>query len=581
MQTARFLTPLLLALSTLGGVSCESHPGVEPGAVAKLPATTQDAREPDSAIILRNAFVRVTDSATIGVGPAGGELTGEDGLRLEVPANALDAEAELTARPIQTRTPDAPGITFVSDAYAFTPHGTHFDTPVTITLPFEAGGDGLQVYRLDDEADLTWSLVEGVDFEDRHATFTTDGFSIYGIGCTVGESCCELKARPVDLLFVIDDSGSMREEQTAVIQELPDLVRVLTSGDLDGDGTQDFLPIEDLRVAVISTNMGTSGFPSEPARHDCRTNDGFGQDGILTTDLPTPRCTAKTAEHRCPFSACEGGQCTLPEGCAASYDPYLTLASDDNAEDFLQDVTCKVRLGTTGCGLEQQLEASLKALMPANCDEPYCDFVGSSREHDSPGANAGFLRADSVLAVVLVTDEDDCSVENPAITDDAWVETHPKDGISGHVNLRCVEYAEELWPVVTPSGAPERYAPGLLSLRTDPKDLVFAAIAGFPGDLVEPEDANPLNVDYEALLAGEAMEERLGVDPSDRPYKLLPSCTGGEDAEAYPPRRIGTVAKQLHEAGAGAVVASICEDLHLAFESITWAIARALRQSCR
>jgi hypothetical protein len=219
--------------------------------------------------------------------------------------------------------------------------------------------------------------------------------------------------------------------------------------------------------------------------------------------------------------------------------------------------------------------------MPANCDEPYCDFVGPSSGHGSPGANTGFLRADSVLAVVLVTDEDDCSVENPAITDDAWVETHPKDGISGYMNLRGVEYPEELWPVVTQSGAPERYAPGLLSLRSDPKDLVFAAIAGFPGDLVEPEEADPLNVDYEALLAGEAMEEWFEVDSRDRINKLLPSCIGGEGAEAYPPRRIGTVAKQLHEAGAGAVVASICEDLHLAFESITWAIARALRQSCR
>jgi hypothetical protein len=307
METLRWLTLLLLALSILRSLPCESDPGVEPGAVARLPATTEDAGEPESAFTLPDAFVRVTDSATIAVGPAGGELTRGDGLRLAVPANALNTEAELTARPIQARTPDAPGITFVSDAYTFTPHGTHFDTPVTITLPFKAEGDGLQVYRLDDEDDLTWSLVEGADFEDGHATFTTDGFSIYGIGCTVGESCCELKARPVDLLFVIDDSGSMLEEQSAVIPEVPNLVRVLTSGDLDGDGTQDFLPIEDLRVAVTSTNMGTSGFPSEPAQHHCSTNDRFGQDGILTTDLPTPRCTARSAEFRCPFSSCEGG----------------------------------------------------------------------------------------------------------------------------------------------------------------------------------------------------------------------------------------------------------------------------------
>ena len=314
MQAHRVLTPFLLALSTLGIASCDSDPGGEPALDAGPPAATQDASAPDPAMTPPDAFVRVADSASIAVGPAGGELTREDGLRLEVPAKALDTETELAARPIKIRAPDMPGVVFVPGAYAFTPHGTHFDEPVSITLPFEAEGYGLLLYRLDDEFDLTWSLVEGALFQDGRVSFTTDGFSIYGIGCTVGESCWELKARPVDLLFVIDDSWSMSEEQTAVVQELPGLVRVLTSGDLDGDGRQDFRPIQDLRVAVISTDMGTSGFPSGR-----RTGQLFGQDGVFTTDLPRPPCQAWSAKWQCPFSSCERGQCALPEGCAASW----------------------------------------------------------------------------------------------------------------------------------------------------------------------------------------------------------------------------------------------------------------------
>ena len=100
MQTFRSLTPLLLALSALVTASCEREPGIEPSTIVKLAGTIRDAGEPDSAVTLPDAFVRVTDSATIAVGPAGGELTREDGVRLLVPANALDAEAELTARPI-------------------------------------------------------------------------------------------------------------------------------------------------------------------------------------------------------------------------------------------------------------------------------------------------------------------------------------------------------------------------------------------------------------------------------------------------------------------------------------------------
>src|SRR5688572_5332869 len=57
----------------------------------------------------------------------------------------------------------------------------------------------------------------------------------------------------VDLLFVVDDSGSMTEEQDNLARQLPELVRVLTTGKLDDDHT--FRPV-DLHVGVISTDMG-------------------------------------------------------------------------------------------------------------------------------------------------------------------------------------------------------------------------------------------------------------------------------------------------------------------------------------
>src|SRR5690242_14520574 len=38
----------------------------------------------------------------------------------------------------------------------------------------------------------------------------------------------------VDLLFVIDNSGSMAEEQVKLSAQLPRLVQVLTTGDFDG-----------------------------------------------------------------------------------------------------------------------------------------------------------------------------------------------------------------------------------------------------------------------------------------------------------------------------------------------------------
>src|SRR3954462_2244530 len=61
----------------------------------------------------------------------------------------------------------------------------------------------------------------------------------------------------VDLLFVVDNSGSMAEEQATLGKELPRLVKVLTSGDLEGDGEQDFKPV-DLHFGVVSTDLGAA-----------------------------------------------------------------------------------------------------------------------------------------------------------------------------------------------------------------------------------------------------------------------------------------------------------------------------------
>src|SRR4051812_28839554 len=60
----------------------------------------------------------------------------------------------------------------------------------------------------------------------------------------------------VDLLFMIDDSGSMKEEQKNIAVQLPHLVTILATGDLDGDGKQDFQPVSSLQLGVVTSDMG-------------------------------------------------------------------------------------------------------------------------------------------------------------------------------------------------------------------------------------------------------------------------------------------------------------------------------------
>lgn len=64
----------------------------------------------------------------------------------------------------------------------------------------------------------------------------------------------------LDLLFVVDNSGTMTEEQAALTRELPEMMRAITEGDLDVDGTPESQPFDSVRVGAITSDMGVGGF---------------------------------------------------------------------------------------------------------------------------------------------------------------------------------------------------------------------------------------------------------------------------------------------------------------------------------
>ena len=89
------------------------------------------------------------------------------------------------------------------------------------------------------------------------------------------------------------------------------------------------------------------------------------------------------------------GTCT-----ATGLDTGATFISDiggvRNYTGRLENVfTCIAALGETGCGFEHQFAAVPRAL--------------GADGRPAPAENQGFLRPDAYLAIVLVTNEDDCS----------------------------------------------------------------------------------------------------------------------------------------------------------------------------
>jgi hypothetical protein len=280
-------------------------------------------------------------------------------------------------------------------------------------------------------------------------------------------------AQKVDLLFVIDNSNSMKDAQQSLAAGVGTLRAQLA---VDGQAP-------DLHVAVVSTNVG-----ADPSRaNGC---DGDGDDGRL---LVRRECTGID------------GTFLIDEAGAADRVTNYTGTFEDN-------LGCMLKLGTGGCGFEQPLESMRRALTRPQ--------------------NAGFLRDDALLAIVFVTDEDDCSASDPTLF--SGEPSDPVDSELGPLSsFRCFDFGVVCEPGGREVGARTHCRPAedspylvpiatyvdfLRSLKPDPADVVVSAIAGDVSPVeVVAADIEPDGIADEPLVA-HSCESALGV--ADPPIRL-------------------------------------------------------------
>ncbi|HTU60000.1 MAG TPA: hypothetical protein VMF89_16220, partial [Polyangiales bacterium] len=226
----------------------------------------------------------------------------------------------------------------------------------------------------------------------------------------------------VDVLFVIDNSGSMSEEQLKLSKELPRLVRVLASGDLDGmpnaDGQPDFQPVASLHLGVVSTDLGVNG---QQGVNGCGSSSFKADDTNVGSsrkaDQSKPRgdegrLLSSDAVARAGVNVDVDGKVVQaiaprPECANSGVQRFLDYTPEKSSvEDVALKFGCVAQLGVNGCGYEQQLESMWRALAPSSD----ISFSGGSSGQGAPsGLNNGFLRDDAVLVVIVVSDEEDCS----------------------------------------------------------------------------------------------------------------------------------------------------------------------------
>ncbi len=403
----------------------------------------------------------------------------------------------------------------------------------------------------------------------------------------------------LDLLFVVDNSGSMREEQMALREQFPRLIATLTTG-VRSDGTV-FPRVRSLHLGVVSTDMGLPGVPNRAGLGCGDESRPLGDDGVLR-DVPNP-----------------GGDPSL--SCKSGFPPFLAffaspdpLNNQNRITELANDFACVSSLGTIGCGFEQPLEAALRALWPSDNVLPNGEpgaFVDGRPFIDNTmfgkgapaGPNSGFLRnnvneGQSLIAVVVVTDEEDCSSHNMGhfVPENFLAQGDPLKSVA--LNLRCYHEALRVGgDEARDNGeanlyATSRYVEALKALRPGRPDLVmFAAIVGVPTDLVDPslladvnfDNATARNAYYDGLLNDVRMIETPDTGTFNANPNLIPSClrtVPGSDVvqRAFPPRRYIKVAKAM---GENAAITSICsDDFTPAIDQIVERMSQKLGAEC-
>ena len=343
-----------------------------------------------------------------------------------------------------------------------------------------------------------------------------------------------LPNRDVDVLFVIDNSPSMADKQAALVAGFPKMMDAL--GTLEGG-------LPNLHIGVITSDMGSMGSldlepgPTigNPQYGGC---SGRGDDGNLKhNDGPDPAVELGGALYISDLGNEDGSRTR-------------------NYTGELRDVFTKIAtVGAGGCGFEQHLASMRRALTNT--------------------ANGDFLRPNANLAVVILADEDDCSMAHSALLG-------PESDMMGLLgSFRCTRFGiecdvgGETTDAMNQLGVKDNCHPRtdsayvedvtpfvdfLNGLKDDPRAVMVAAIAG---------PTTPVTIE-------------LRTSPVGAGIALAHSCTylgsGNEPELADPAVRIHALVDAFEDRSSFSTVCT--DDLSLSLASIGYSTRQLVGDPC-
>ncbi len=234
---------------------------------------------------------------------------------------------------------------------------------------------------------------------------------------TIVEPLPQSRVERIDILLAIDNSISMGDKQEILAAAVPDLVnRLITpdcvdplteaptgqkadpKGNCPSGSKPEFKPVTDINIGIVSSSLGDLATGSCSSGGTIKHPDDKGH--LLT------RKQGSTTEQVPTYQG---------KGFLA-WDPNNERQGEDDPAALGQNLRDLV-LGTeqTGCGFEMQLESVYRFLADP---DPYLSLVPSAggelietgTDDELLRQRADFLRPDSLVAVIMLSDENDCSI---------------------------------------------------------------------------------------------------------------------------------------------------------------------------
>ncbi len=268
----------------------------------------------------------------------------------------------------------------------------------------------------------------------------------------------------LDVLFVVDNSVSMADKQDVLESTLPAFVNRITNprcvddsgkpsatqptsiNEACASGKREFTA-NDVHIGVITTSLGAHGGSVCSTPSTGSTDETLDDKGELVGKL-------------------RSGLTTWQNSGFLSWDSHGITGSSDPAAITANLKAMIVAAGDHGCGYEAPLEAMYRFLIdpepPATVSKVGSVTVRQGTDTELLSERAAFLRPDSAVAVLLLSDENDCSIQDSGV---GWFV-----GASSHMPKATAACAANPNDACCRSCAQSETAPpaGCLALAADP-----------------------------------------------------------------------------------------------------------------